>query len=87
MWHMPLFEGYRSRLETTVADINHCAVGSYGGAVTAALFLAEFAKGYPFAHLDIYAWADAERGALREAGGSGQAVQCLSGVLQQYHLI
>ncbi|MBC7658332.1 MAG: leucyl aminopeptidase family protein [Chitinophagaceae bacterium] len=86
MWHMPLFEGYRSRLETTVADINHCAVGSYGGAVTAALFLAEFAKGYPFAHLDIYAWADAERGALREAGGSGQAVQCLSGVLQQYHL-
>lgn len=84
MWHMPLFEGYRPRLETNVADINHCAVGSYGGAVTAALFLAEFAKGYPFAHMDIYAWADGEKGALREAGGSGQAVQCLSGVLQQF---
>ena len=84
MWHMPLFEGYRSRLDTTVADINHCAVGSYGGAVTAALFLAEFAKGYPFAHMDIYAWADAERGALREPGGSGQAVQCLAAVLEHF---
>ncbi|RZA14829.1 MAG: leucyl aminopeptidase family protein, partial [Proteobacteria bacterium] len=47
MWHMPLFDGYRPRLDTAFADINHCAVGSYGGAVTAALFLAEFAKGFP----------------------------------------
>jgi leucyl aminopeptidase len=86
MWRMPLFDGYRSRLETTVADINHCATGSYGGAITAALFLAEFAKGYPFSHMDIYAWTDGERGALREAGGSGQAVQCLAGVLQSFGL-
>lgn len=84
MWRMPLFEGYRPRLETNVADIVHCATGSFGGAITAALFLAEFAKGLPFAHLDIYAWADAERGALREAGGSGQAVQALLGFLQSY---
>jgi len=86
MWRMPLFDGYRPRLETNVADINHCATGSYGGAITAALFLAEFAKGYPFSHMDIYAWTDAERGALREAGGSGQAVQCLAGVLQSFGL-
>ncbi len=86
MWRMPLFDGYRSRLETNVADINHCATGSYGGAITAALFLAEFAKGYPFSHMDIYAWTDGERGALREAGGSGQAVQCLAGVLQSIGL-
>jgi leucyl aminopeptidase len=86
MWRMPLFDGYRSRLETNVADINHCATGSYGGAITAALFLAEFAKGYPFSHMDIYAWTDGERGALREAGGSGQAVQCLAGVLQSFGL-
>lgn len=84
MWHMPLFDGYRPRLDTPFADINHCAVGSYGGAVTAALFLAEFAKGYPFAHMDIFAWAESERGALRESGGSGQAVQCLSGVLTHF---
>jgi leucyl aminopeptidase len=86
MWRMPLFDGYRSRLDTNVADINHCATGSYGGAITAALFLAEFAKGYPFSHMDIYAWTDGERGALREAGGSGQAVQCLAGVLQSFGL-
>lgn len=84
MWHMPLFEGYRARLDTSFADINHCAVGSYGGAVTAALFLAEFAKGFPFAHMDIFAWTESEKGALREPGGSGQAVQCLSGVIASY---
>ena len=83
LWQMPLFDGYRPKLETSMADINHCATGSYGGAVTAALFLAEFAKAHPFAHLDIYAWADAERGALREAGGSGQAVQLLAAWLQE----
>ncbi len=86
MWRMPLFDGYRSRLDTNVADINHCATGSYGGAITAALFLAEFAKGFPFSHMDIYAWTDSDRGALREPGGSGQAVQCLAGVLQSYGL-
>jgi leucyl aminopeptidase len=86
MWQMPLFEGYRTRLDTAFADINHCAVGSYGGAVTAALFLAEFAKGYPFSHMDIFAWTESERGALREPGGSGQAVQCLTGILSSYRL-
>lgn len=87
MWRMPLFEGYRSRLDTNLADINHCSTGSYGGAITAALFLAEFAKDCAFSHMDIYAWADSERGALREAGGSGQAVQCLSSVLRTYGLL
>ncbi len=86
MWRMPLFDGYRSKLETPMADIVHCASGSFGGAITAALFLAEFAKGLPFAHLDIYAWADSEKGALREAGGSGQAVQALLGFLRSYRL-
>lgn len=86
MWRMPLFDGYRPKLESPVADLVHCATGSFGGAITAALFLAEFAKGFPFAHMDIYAWTDGERGALREAGGSGQAVQTLVGVMQSYKL-
>ncbi len=84
MWRMPLYEPYRPKLETTVADINHCATGSYGGAITAALFLAEFVKGHPFAHLDIYSWTDGERGALREGGGSGQAVQALTALLKNF---
>ena len=84
LWRMPLYEAYRSKLDTNVADINHCATGSYGGAITAALFLVEFSQGHPFAHLDIYAWADGERGAVREVGGSGQAVQSLISFLSQY---
>ncbi len=84
MWRMPLFEGYRPKLETPVADIVHCATGSYGGAITAALFLAEFAKGFPLVHMDIYAWTDGEKGALREAGGNGQAVQAIVGLVQSY---
>ena len=36
----------------------------------------------PWAHMDIYAWTDKASGALREAGGNGQAVQCLSEFLK-----
>ena len=83
MWEMPLFEDYRSLLKSNVADINHCASG-FGGAITAALFLFDFVEPQKFAHFDIYAWADRAKGAVREAGGSGQGVQCLYQLMKQY---
>ena len=77
LWHMPLVQSYRSQLDSTFADIQNCS-DSWGGAVTAALFLESFVKDIPWAHLDIYAWNDRAKGALCEIGGSGQAVQCLA---------
>lgn len=77
MWEVPLFEGYTNLLHSQFADINHCSSSSFGGAITAALFLHSFVEPIKFAHFDIYAWNEGAQGALRETGGSGQAVQCL----------
>ncbi len=52
MWHLPLESEYRSKLESVVADMKNTG-DRFGGAITAALFLQEFAGDTPWAHLDI----------------------------------
>ena len=76
LWPMPLDPQQESALHSYIADMTNCRDG-FGGAVSAALFLERFTEGLPWAHFDIYAWSDGNRGALREKGGSGQAVQSL----------
>lgn len=51
-WELPLHRPYRSLIDSDVADVKN--VGKrYGGAITAALFLAEFVGDVPWAHLDV----------------------------------
>jgi leucyl aminopeptidase len=57
MWRMPLWQPYRPRLKSHVADLNNVADGPMAGAVNAALFLQEFvAPGVPWVHLDLFGW-------------------------------
>lgn len=72
-WVMPLYQKYRSQLNSPFADMVNATDG-FGGAVTAALFLEKFVKDIPWAHLDIYAWKDGADGAFLESGGNGQSV-------------
>ena len=60
IWQMPLWQDYRALIDSKVADIKN--IGKrYGGAITAAWFLAEFVGDTPWVHLDIAgpAFADA----------------------------
>ena len=52
MWPMPLGEEYTKLLESPVADLANIGP-RWGGAVTAAAFLEQFADGTPWVHLDI----------------------------------
>ena len=53
-WELPLFEGYRSALNSDIADLNNIATKNVGaGAITAGLFLKEFAGDTPYVHIDI----------------------------------
>ncbi len=52
LWQMPLERSYRKLLDSNVADMKNIG-GPYGGAIIAALFLAEFVGDTPWAHLDI----------------------------------
>lgn len=57
LWELPLHTPYRDMLSSKVADLNNIASGSYGGAITAALFLKEFvASDIPWIHIDFMAW-------------------------------
>jgi leucyl aminopeptidase len=52
VWQMPMPPEYKEQIKSEVADVKN--VGNrYGGAITAALFLAEFIDGTPWAHIDI----------------------------------
>ncbi len=59
MWHMPLDDDYKELLKSTFADLANIG-GRYGGAISAAYFLKEFAGDTPWVHLDIAgtAWLD-----------------------------
>ena len=48
--------------------------------MAAALFLRRFAQGTPWAHVDMYGWEDAGRGA-NPKGASGAGVRALTEVV------
>ncbi|RYD45795.1 MAG: leucyl aminopeptidase family protein, partial [Sphingomonadales bacterium] len=57
MWRMPLYDPYKDLLKSDVADMVNAAEGPFGGAITAALFLKEFAPdNAQWAHFDIFCW-------------------------------
>jgi leucyl aminopeptidase len=59
MWPMPLDDDYKEYLKSAFADLANVG-GRWGGAITAAYFLKEFAGDTPWVHLDIAgtAWLD-----------------------------
>jgi len=81
LWQLPLFADYRALIDSKVADIKN--IGKrYGGAITAAWFLAEFVGDVPWVHLDIAGPAYTEHGNdLGPAGATGMPVRTLVGFL------
>jgi len=53
LWRLPLCELLREGLKSDVADLKNTSDSYYGGAINGALFLREFVKETPWAHLDI----------------------------------
>jgi leucyl aminopeptidase len=58
-WQLPLFDEYKEQLRSDVADLRNIG-GRDGGSITAGCFLAEFAEGMPWVHLDVAGTAYAE---------------------------
>jgi leucyl aminopeptidase len=77
-WELPLFREYRKAIDSDIADMKNVSGSRYGGAIVAAVFLAEYAGDRPWAHLDI-AGPARSRETLGEQvkGGSGVAVRTL----------
>ena len=77
MWQLPLNPRLREQLKSPIADLRNSG-GRGGGAITAGLFLKEFAGDTPWVHVDIAGPASASKdtGATAE-GGAGFAVATL----------
>ncbi|MBU0654624.1 MAG: leucyl aminopeptidase family protein [Gammaproteobacteria bacterium] len=61
IWNLPLHKPYFEQLKSQFADFTNSG-GSYGGAITAALFLNEFVpESIPWAHFDVMAWNNRSR--------------------------
>jgi len=76
-WRLPLDEEYREVIKSNIADMVNSG-GRYGGAITAAMFLKEFAEDTPWLHLDIAgtAWMEENKPWIAK-GPSGIAVRSL----------
>jgi leucyl aminopeptidase len=81
LWRMPLWGPYRRQLDSKIADLNNANDNPHAGAITAALFLAEFVSpARKWAHIDLFAWNPGARPG-RPEGGEAMSLRAL------YHAI
>jgi leucyl aminopeptidase len=60
MWQMPMPEEYKEQNKSEIANVKNTG-NRYGGAITAALFLAEFVDDTPWVHIDIAGTASSNK--------------------------
>jgi leucyl aminopeptidase len=83
LWRLPLWPPYRDMLKSPVADINNVSDGSFAGAITAALYLAEFVPAsLSWAHIDTYAW-NAKSRPGRPEGGEALGLRALLAMIER----
>ena len=77
MWQLPVDEDYRDLYKSAIADLANTG-GRYGGAITAAMFVGEFAGDTPWVHLDIAGtrWSNEEKPYLAK-GPTGAPMRTL----------
>ena len=77
-WRLPLWDEYQTLLDSSFADVYNIG-GRWAGAITAGCFLARFAEGQRWAHLDI-------AGTANGSGKTGMASGRPVGLLTQWLL-
>jgi leucyl aminopeptidase len=84
VWPLPLWQEYRDKIKSDVADIKNTG-GRYGGAITAAAFLAKYVGDVPWAHLDIAgtAWTTDDLPYLTK-GATGFGVRLVVDLLRRW---
>ena len=81
VWRMPLWQPYRSLIDSKIADMNNAGSVPQGGAITAALFLESFVEeDIPWAHFDIMAWNRGSQPGKPE-GGEAMAIRTAFAVI------
>jgi leucyl aminopeptidase len=78
VWELPLPPEYMDMIKVDVADVKNCGP-RWAGAITAGLFLKEFAEDRPWVHMDIAGTGDADKDEpYRAKGATGVGVRTLA---------
>lgn len=63
LWPMPLYQGYLSQIQPSIADLRNTGSVPLAGCITAALFLQQFIKkDTPWVHIDTFGWSNGRTG-------------------------
>jgi leucyl aminopeptidase len=84
-WRLPCTDDYREHITSQIADIMNTGKNRWGGAISAAMFLKEFAGDTPWVHLDIAgcAWNE-EKKPWIAYGPSGIALRSIVEWVRSY---
>ena len=86
VWQLPMHKPYRSYLDSDIADLLNSSPQSYGGAITAALYLNEFVnKHTAWAHFDMMAWNNRDRPG-RPKGGEAMGLLAVFQLLENRYV-
>ncbi len=77
VWPLPLGEEFEEEIKGTFGDLQNVGKTKFGDAISAAMFLYQFAKKYPWAHLDIAPTMKTVEGQYLSKGASGVGVRFL----------
>ncbi|MGB2791426.1 MAG: leucyl aminopeptidase [Candidatus Moraniibacteriota bacterium] len=83
VWPMPLWEEYDEEIRGTFGDVANLGRTKWGGAITAAAFLAQFATGYRWAHIDMAPRMTAIEGEFLAKGAAGAPVRLLLKIVEE----
>jgi leucyl aminopeptidase len=82
LWRLPLWRGYESAINSSIADLNNSPDYGLAGATTAALFLNRFvARAKAWVHFDIPAWIDRPKPGRRK-GAEANAARAIYALLR-----
>jgi len=85
LWRLPLWEEYEDEVKGTFGDVQNLGKSRYGGAITAAMFLYQFAKKYPWVHIDIAGTMKAVDGQGLAKGATGAGTRVLIELAKNYY--
>ena len=84
VWPLPLSEDYEEDIKGTFGDWTNTGKNRWGGAITAAVFLWQWAKDYPWVHLDIAPRMTTIEGEYLAKGAAGAPVRLLVRLLEEF---
>lgn len=85
IWQFPLWDEYKDLIKSDIADIKHHHEGIDAGVMVGGIFLKNFVKDVPWAHIDIgnTVWAKQEKG-YTVKGATGFSVLLLLNLLRDW---